>query len=196
MMSDLLHEVSRSILNPRDSAADLLARKFERNTLWGAMALVTVLSVLMAKLMVWIAPQQAALPPQFPSSPFMLAAAMAFGLILAVFGTHFVGRAFGGQGTFSGSLLVVVWVQIILVVLQVVQIVILVISATVAALLGIAIAGLGFWLYLNFVAVLHEFKSLFMVFVATILSTVGLLFGLSFLLAVLSAILGLEFRNV
>jgi hypothetical protein len=62
----------------------------------------------------------------------------------------------------------------------------------VAGLITILAMGLFFWLLVNFIAALHSFTSLGMIFVATILTAFGIIFALSLILT----LLGIGFGTV
>lgn len=100
-----------------------------------------------------------------PMSGFMMAsplrAAAIQWLILAasVLLIHRIGVAWGGRGSLSDTLLVVVWLQVIMLGVQIVQLLALVIAAPLAGLVNIAGLVLFFWLLASFVAELHGFAS-------------------------------------
>jgi hypothetical protein len=94
-------------------------------------------------------------------------------------------RFFGGTGSFEESALLVIWLQFILICVQVIQIATLFVLPPLAGLITIIAIALYLWLLVNFIAVLHGFTSLGMVFVATLLSAFALLFVFSLILSVL-----------
>jgi hypothetical protein len=114
-----------------------------------------------------------------------------FGLVMAGFlyitihAVHRIGVFFGGTGSFEESALLVIWLQFILICVQVIQIATLFVLPPLAGLVTIIAIALYLWLLVNFIAVLHGFTSLGMVFVTTLLSAFALLFVFSLILAVL-----------
>jgi len=98
---------------------------------------------------------------------------------------HRIGRAFGGTGRFEEAMLLVIWLQFIFILVQLVQVLAFTLLPGLAAIITILALGLFFWLLTNFIAVLHGFTSLGMVFVATILSLIGIIFAMSLVLALL-----------
>jgi cysteine desulfurase/selenocysteine lyase len=98
---------------------------------------------------------------------------------------HRIGVFFGGTGSFEESALLVIWLQFILICVQVIQIATLFVLPPLAGLITIIAIALYLWLLVNFIAVLHGFTSLGMVFVTTLLSAFALLFVFSLILAVL-----------
>ncbi len=95
------------------------------------------------------------------------------------------GKGFGGTGSFEETMLLITWLQFILVCLQVAQTLALVLLPPFAGMIGIGALVLFFWLLVNFVAVLHGFTSLGLVFVGIILSFFGVGFGLALILTMI-----------
>ena len=100
-------------------------------------------------------------------------------------GQRLVGPRDRGTGSFEEALLLITWMQFIFVVLQVVQSLAFIFFPVVAGLIGIVALGLFFWLLTNFIAVLHGFSSLGLVLVGIIGSAIGIVMGLSLVLAIL-----------
>jgi hypothetical protein len=182
-MNNLVAMAWRSVKNPREGAAEILALGVPREALWPALALVVVLSILLANVTaLLLAGDAAAAMPVGPAATGFIQLAL---LVVMVFAVFWIGRAMGGTGSFEESVLIVAWLQFIMVCLQVVQAGILVISTPVAEIFGLLGALVFLWLLTNFVAVLHGFSSLFQVFVMILVSAFGIAFGLSIILTLI-----------
>lgn len=167
---------------PRDAARTILGFGLPAGVVWQALALVVVVSVLIGQLSLMLMPGPEMATGMMLVSPMtmcILQFATLAGMALAI---HVIGRAMGGTGDFAGSLAIVTWLQVVLVCVQLVQSVALLLMPP----LGIMIGWIGFvlflWLLTNFVAVLHGFASLGMVFVMILMSSLGIMFVLSLLL--------------
>ena len=177
-----------AILEPRASARRMIAANLPAEVVWGALALASVLSVLL----IWVTlggfghiaptpPGTAGLP-----SPLMLAVMQAAFTLLGAATVTIVGARLGGTGEFGEVLVVMVWMQMVLVVVQAVQTFAGIILAPLAGLIGLASVGLFFWLLTNFVAEVHGFRNLWRVFLGLVLGL--MVFGMA-LFAVLLALL-------
>jgi len=179
----LLRLVRDTVLDPREGAATVLAFAPPRQALWLMFALVIVLTIMMVQLgelMVAPLPDGDVLLPGIQLG--MIQAVILFVVMHAI---HHIGRIFGGTGQFAESMLLVIWLQFIMLCLQVVQFVALILAPPLALVVTLMAVGLVFWLLVNFIATLHGFQSLGRVCVMVILSTVGIAFLVSLVLAVL-----------
>jgi hypothetical protein len=182
-MNNLVAMAWRSVKNPREGAAEILALGVPREALWPALALVVVLSILLANVTALLLAGDAAVAmPVGPAATGFIQLAL---LVVMVFAVFWIGRAMGGTGSFEESVLIVAWLQFIMVCLQVVQAGILVISTPVAEIFGLLGVLVFLWLLTNFVAVLHGFSSLFQVFLMILVSAFGIAFGLSIILTLI-----------
>lgn len=177
----LLQAARLSIERPKDGARQILNLRLTAGEAGIGLALMAVVSTLMAEVGNLISP--------LPAEPLVAAAfATPFGLALLQFGVmgsaavmiRVLGRWAGGKGDFAGALVLVGWLQAILLLLQLLQLLaILVVPAFVGpiGLLGLTLFG---WLLTNFIAELHGFRSLGKVF----LCILAALLGFSLLLAI------------
>jgi hypothetical protein len=182
-LNNLVAMAWRSVKNPREGAAELLAIGLPREALWPALALVVVLSIILANLAaLLLAGEAGAAMPVGPAATGFIQLAL---LVVMVFAVFWIGRAMGGTGSFEESILLVAWLQFVMVCVQVVQTGVLLVSTTIAEIFGLLGIALFLWLLTNFVAVLHGFTSLFKVFVMILVSAFGIAFGLSILLTLI-----------
>jgi hypothetical protein len=190
----LLRMARETVTNPREGAAVILKLHLPMRALWLAFALVIVLSMLLGEAMMVLMgpPDTEAGASAMLLSPIQMGFVQAGFLALIAYAMAYIGRLFSGTGNFEGALALVVWLQFIFLVVQVVQLVAMVIVPPVAGLITILAMGLFFWLLVNFIAALHGFSSLGMIFVMTILSAFAIIFGLSLVLT----LLGLSFGTM
>ncbi len=183
-LKDLLGLAVETIKNPREGASTILNFAPPREAIWYMLALVVVLSVILAQATALLVSGGGANGP-FALSPLMLGFVQGGLLLVMIYATFWIGRAFGGTGSFEETMLLVTWLQFILVCLQVAQTLAMVLLPPFAGLIGIAALFLFFWLLVNFVAILHGFASLGMVFAGIILSFFGIGFGLALILTLI-----------
>jgi hypothetical protein len=182
-LNNLLAMAWRTVKNPREGAVELLSLGIPREALWPALALVVVLSIILANLAaLLLAGDPATAMPVGPAATGFIQLAL---LVVMVFAVFWIGRAMGGTGSFEEAILLVAWLQFVMVCLQVVQTGVLLISTPIAEIFGLLGIALFLWLLTNFVAVLHSFGSLFRVFVMILVSAFGIAFGLSILLTLI-----------
>jgi hypothetical protein len=182
----LLRLAWATVTNPREGAATVLSMAPPIRALWLMFALVVTLTLFTGELALLLSgpPETGPLTDAY-SSPLLLGVVQGAMLCIMVFAIHHIGRWFGGTGRFEEALLLVVWLQFVFVCAQVIQIALMLLMPPLAALMPVLVIGLFFWLLINFIAALHGFTSLGMVFVMTIVSGVGVLFALSLVLTLL-----------
>jgi len=178
--------ILRSFTEPATAAQEVFARRFDRGTLWSALLLVSVLSVLMIALtnvLIGVPPEVEEAVIQI--SPFAFAMVLGSSLVILVFALYFVGQMLGGTGHFPESLLCVIWLQVLSMALQLVQLFVMLIFPPLVGI--VSLAGLGLILYalLHFINVLHGFDSLMKSLGTFVVSLIGIAFGLSFILTLI-----------
>lgn len=183
----LLRLVRNTISNPREGASTVLSFAPARDALWLMFALVVVISLILGEVVALLTglPPEAPLTGPFGRAPLVMGLVQAMFLFVMIHAVHRIGAWFGGTGRFEEALLLIVWLQFIFICVQIVQLAALVIVPPLAGIITILAVALFLWLLVNFIAVLHGFTSLGMVFVMTIVSAFGLVFVLSFVLAML-----------
>jgi hypothetical protein len=186
-LGTLLRLARDTVSNPREGAATVLSFAPARQALWLMFALVVVISLILGEIVALLTdfPTDGPMTSPFQQSPMMMGLVQAAFLFLTIHAVHRIGRFFGGTGSLEESALLVIWLQFIFICIQVVQIAALVVIPPVAGLITILAIALFFWLLVNFIAVLHGFTSLGLVFVATLLTAFGLLVVLSMILSAL-----------
>ncbi|MDP3961733.1 MAG: Yip1 family protein [Pseudorhodobacter sp.] len=183
-LATLLALARLSLKHPRDGARQVIARHLPRSVGWLGLGLAAVLSTLLVHLS--FAMQPADVKSFFAAtiaSPLRTALLQAGFMGVAVAAVTSIGRWRGGHGSFDGALILVVWLQFLLLGLQAVQLVAYAVAPLLADLIGLATVALFFWLLTNFIAELHGFKSLGLVFVGVLATLVVMVLGLAFGLA-------------
>lgn len=180
----LLNLAALSIRTPKDGAAEVLRIAPERPILWMAFALMVVCSLIMGEIVAMLFPA-AAEGPLTGQSSLVLGLMQGAFLFLTVHAITYIGRLCGGTGDFDGALALMTWLQFVFLLIQLAQLALLLISPPLAGLMTLLAIGLFFWLLVNFIAVLHEFESVGMVFFMTLVSFVSIVFTLSIILTIL-----------
>ena len=190
----LLRMARHTVSNPRDGAAVILKLHLPMRALWLAFGLVIVLSMFLGEAVALLMgpPDQAAMPPEMMVSPITMGVIQAAFLFLVAHGMARIGQLFGGSGDFQGAQALIVWLQFIFLVVQVIQLAAMLVEPPVAGLITILAMGLFFWLLVNFIATLHGFSSLGLIFVMTILTAFGFVFVLSLVLTMLGLGFGMN----
>ncbi len=187
---DLVQTGQLTLRNPREAARVVMGWPLSLGELWSVLALTAVISALVAQFVVAQSPQD--VDPVLGlmlSSPLSFALIQFIGLGILVLLTYVLGRQFGGKGSFAGTLALIGWLQVILMVLQLAQVAALVLLPPLALMISLFSVVLFAWLLTSFTAELHGFTSLIRTFSGMVASFIGL----SVLLALfLVLVLGLE----
>ncbi len=181
-LSHLLSMARFTIQAPREGARQVMKADVPMPARWIALALTAILSALLAHVSVGLmaADAQAAMSPSM-QNPVGTAAFQGALMLAAAHLMHWVGRWFGGQGSFGDALLLMVWMQFILLVLQAVQIVVQVVLPPLTDLVAMLSVVIFLWLISNFIAELHGFASVG----KTFLGVLAVMFAIGFALALL-----------
>jgi hypothetical protein len=196
MFQQLPVAFTKTLSAPKEGLLFVLNWRLDRGSLWSAAVVVVIFSILLNGVLVALNPALLEGPQLIPTSPFLQALIVWGGLVLTVYGCHFIGKMFGGEGAFDDSLHAMIWLQAVMVVFQAAQIVLLTLSDAFGGIASIGIFIYTIWLFVNFVAVVHGFKSLWMVFVGFIGASIGVGFGLVIIYTIIALVMGLEIQNV
>jgi len=169
-----------SVQNPRAAARVLLAEGVPLAARSAGLTLIAVVSAILLYPSFVLMPPEDIVSAFFAQSPLQTAVVQWLALLLSVVLIASVGRAFGGRGSLADAMLVVVCLQLGV---QVAQLLALVVLPPLAGLIGL-IGFVGFvWLMVNFIAELHGFRSLGLVFGGIIVTFIAAAFVLAILLA-------------
>ena len=183
-LADLLNLARLTLKHPRAGARQLMALNLPTPVGWTALGLTAVLSTLLVHLS--FAMQPADVQVFFAlamASPLRTALLQAGFIAVSVVAVTSIGRWRGGRGSFDQALILVVWLQFLLLGVQGVQLVAYALLPVLADLIGLATVALFFWLLTNFVAELHGFNSLGLVFVGVLATLAVMVLGLALVLA-------------
>jgi hypothetical protein len=158
---DLREMVLRTVFAPREVARELLAWNPPDAARWIGLLLVAVVSVMLGTLGEGMMTMLSRGKIPFENMAFTLAPLQVVIPLIIAFQMGFMGRRFGGQGTFRDALLLTVWMQGVLTLLQAVQVVVM-IFFPMTALFAITAMTIALLLYLltNFTAALHGFENI------------------------------------
>ena len=182
LLAKLLAAARFTVQNPRSGARMVMNFDLPIAARWAALALMAVASSLLTIASMALSPFAEDPAVQLVTgNPIVLAIFEMAVLALAVVLMHRVGRQAGGQGSFDEALILMVWLQTMLMILQLLQLAAQLILPPLADIIGLLGMGLFLWLLVNFVAELHGFRSLLLVFGGIIATG----FAISLLAAVL-----------
>jgi hypothetical protein len=158
-----------TLQDPQRAARILLAEGVPFRARSTGLVLVAILSAIFAALV----PVRESLDPVTAlmlASPLRAAALQWIFLVVTIVLIHRVGRAFGGVGSLSDALLVVVWLQVIMLGFQILQLALALVAPGPSALLGLVSFAVYLWLLTVFIAELHGFASRGRVFLGILLT--------------------------
>ena len=186
MLTDFIKLVINTIKDPKQVALKISLVTLPPVTLWSLVVLVVIISVLLSELANWLLPVK---PTQTSliliSSPFLATVVLTVLMTVMIFLTFYIGKLFGGTGSIESTISVIVWLQTTMIALQVVQLILIPFLPSPTYILGFFAGILFFWLYVNFILVLHGFTSLGKVFFGVIASMLGVIFLFSLLIGTL-----------
>ena len=176
--------VRLTIAKPREAAQVVMRLPMTLQDRWAVVALMAVLSAFLMQAMA------ALLPPTVgpngevfqPVGPFFWAGMVAIGMVITASLAFAVGRWRGGKGELADAVILIAWLQFIQLLLVVVQLMLLVTLPMLAPVVEIGAVLLFLWLLVNFVAEMHGFRSLGLVFLGVIVTFVAAVFAMSILL--------------
>jgi hypothetical protein len=183
----IMRLLALTVRDPAEAARMLLSLHLSRGVLWQALALVTIVSVLVVALSPGPMPDAATAEgtDALFLSPFAYATILGASLVILVFALHFTGAALGGTGSFAGTLTLVTWLEVLATAVRVVQVVTLLVAPVAAGIVSIAGLVLLFWTLVNFIRVLHGFDTLGRAILTLLLAIAGMSVGLMLILGLI-----------
>ena len=192
MNSGLTKLAVETVTAPQSVIDWLQSLQLSREVLWHAMGLIITLNALLFGLTNILAPPVQSLPAIF-TSPLLFATLTGTGFVLTVYAVFFIGRGFGGGGSFETVLACLVWLQGLRLLVQVGLSVLMLISPTFSALLAFAASLVGCWILVNFINIFHGFNSIFTSLIVMVVVGLAVVLGLVGLLSAMGPdILGLS----
>ena len=183
-----------TLRNPRAGAARIIAEDLPALVLWTMLVTVVAVSVVLGQGSLLLVSGGAVAENPYLANPLVMWGLQCALLFVMVHAIHHIGRAMGGMGVFEDTLALVVWLQFVMACLQVVQTAALFILPPVADIIGVIGLVVFMWLLTQFIAAVHGFTRLGLVFVMIIVSAFGITFLLSIVLSMLGIVVPGEFN--
>lgn len=178
---ELMDLMRLTLRAPRDGAAEVLRIMPHRRALWLMLAFLVIMTVFLGEVV--------ALLSDGPTlSPLVMVVLQGAAALLTVVLVYFMGRAFGGQGSFDGALALVTWIQFIFLFVQLAQVAVGLLVPSLTVLVVVAAIALYIWILASFLMELHGFTSMG----AVILGIFAVMMLVGFVLLTLLGGLGLD----
>ena len=178
---EFLSAVWATIIDPAQMAQRIMSRRYTRGTLWMGLALVSILSVLLLRMLYFIAP--VAMPLSF--TPNLYGLVMACVLVILTFGLYLTGQTLGGKATFPHSFATIIWLEAVALVIRAAQALVYLASPMLAGYLSIAGMVALLWILVNFVNEVHRFDNLGRAILTILNAVVGIGFGFGLFMAMI-----------
>ncbi len=187
---DLLVDLTRqSLRDPQGAARRLIALDPPMEARWLALLLVSVLAVLETRLaLLGMSADDYGGVFGIVANPWLGVPAQALSLLTIAVAIAWMGRLFGGRGTFPDALLLVAWLEFLLTLAQAVQMVVMIALPPLGALVALGVMGAFLWLMAQFIATLHGFRSLLKVFLGMGVGFASIVVFLALLFAALGIV--------
>ncbi|MCB1406696.1 MAG: hypothetical protein KDK01_10680 [Rhodobacteraceae bacterium] len=181
--NDLFALVRLTVVEPVAGGKAVLALNPPMPLRWMLLAAAILVSVVL----IYLLPVMAGQADQLPS-PLAFAAGQGALNLLVVCLVAFVGRAFGGTGSFDDALWLMAWLQSVTVALLAVQLAVLLVIPVLNLPITLASIVISLWMLVGFICALHEFQSKVLVLVGGVM-----VFTMTaFLLSILLLFLGID----
>lgn len=186
-LNGLLVLAFETLKAPREVAPRILQTPIAMGPLWLVNVLTAILSAIVSYAGALFLRALVGSEEPVGGGPLMLFALQIGNLLIMLAAVHILGRAFKGTGRFETTLKGITWLQVVMFFLHVLQTLIMLVSPS----LGMAFVAVSvvayLWMLTAFVAVIHGFENLLMVFFGIL----GAVFGLVFVLVLVAGLLGL-----
>ncbi|MCB1340115.1 MAG: YIP1 family protein [Pseudooceanicola sp.] len=189
-MNDLVALIRLALVDPVAGGRRILSLNPSMAVRWMLLGAAILVSVVLLYLVPLLMGDAGLLP-----SPFAFAATQGVMNLVVIALMTFVGRAFGGQGSFPDAVWLVGWMQVVTAVLLVAQIAALLVLPILNIPMGVASVALSIWVLVGFVCALHGFASRVAVLLGGFLTFIVVSFVLSMILLFLG-IVPSEISNV
>lgn len=187
MQRALVPMIQTSLRNPRRAADLIIAMNLSRDALWTALGLVAVVNTFMLYFLVQFSEPTVLVPGYFerPITLFLLNAGL---MVVYIHAMYWAGHAMGGTGALMHVLAVVVWFQALWVIAQAATILLSLAVPGLGAMVSLAVAIWGFWIFLNFLAAALQLNSAWHSLAVLVVAFVGLVIGLGIVMALLGGL--------
>tara|TARA_R110002072_G_scaffold8346_3_gene43072 strand:+ start:225 stop:803 length:579 start_codon:yes stop_codon:yes gene_type:complete len=180
-ISSFLAAIWTTIIDPAKVARQIMARRYTRGTLWTGLALVSIVSVILLRLLYFVAP--VAMPMGF--TPNLYGLVMASVLVILTFALYLTGQVFGGKATFPHSFAIIIWLEAVALVIRAVQAIVYLISPVMSSYVSIFGIVALLWILLNFVKQVHRFEGFGRAVLTIVVAIGGIGFGFGFFMTLI-----------
>jgi hypothetical protein len=196
----VLGAMVETVRMPRDFARRIIAMRLDLDLCLIGMVLTAVISAILTSLTYQTMNTDSQIVTPFVfANPILTAGVQLFSFGLTAFLIIFVGSVFGGKGTLTDAIALLVWIEVIMIAVECVQLVMLWFSPDLALIFGVLAIPLFFWMLSHFIAALHDFTSALTVFFGTLATAFAVSFALVVVLSMLKSVgldFGLDLPNV
>lgn len=191
----LIPLMQTTIRTPREAAEQILGFALSRDVLWSALALVSAVNTVLLVVFFNLTPPppEGADMPAIPSlffNPLPLFVMQTGVLVVLVHALYWTGKALGGKGDLADMLSLTIWFSVLGAVLRLVTVALLLVAPVAASLFSILASLWSLWIFLNFIHIGMRLPNIGYAVATLVLGSVGMLFGLVLLLAVILVLAG------
>lgn len=172
----------QTLREPAEAAEIVLSTPVARGTIYMALVAGSALNAVVTGVSLQIFPLSAQWPA-FVSHPLVYFVMAVAGLLIFAQIVTWAGRTMGGEGEVDDMLKLMIWLQFVRVALQAFGLVLTVLLPLLGGLYSIAMLALTLWIVLHFIKAGHRLSSLGAAALVLLVTMVGLMVGLSLLLA-------------
>lgn len=185
--SNLGDLVVLSVRDPATAFRILQGLRLPLPVRWMVMVLAATLAALLVAVIFHLFPADGGeLVTAITMQPISYAGMQLMGMVIMTAAITFIGRLFGGTGTFPDAMLIIGWVEMLMVVSSALQIVLALVFPAAAQFVVTLSIGLALYLLVTMTKALHGFASMGKV----ILGFIGSMFGMAILLTIVLTALG------
>jgi hypothetical protein len=185
--ASLVAEARLTFKSPREGVRRVMALDLPLQSRWIALALTAIASTILTYLSLGLIPlEEREAFGTIAAEPIRMAILQFILLVILAFFIFWFGRVRGGTGSFPDTIVVLAWLQFLMLCVQAVQLALQVLLPPLAVLLSVASLALFFWLFTNFVAELHGFRSLAWTLAGIVFLAFMLLFIAAFVVAAIA----------
>lgn len=184
MQDVLIPMVQTSLRNPRGAAGLIISKGLGRDVLWTALALVAAINTFLVLLIIQTSGATMPLPGYFdkPLTLFVLIAGL---MVVYIHAIYWAGLAMGGKGSLMDVLAVVVWFQVLRAMAQAAIVLLSLAIPPLGAVMSLVVAVWGLWIFLSFLAVALNLKSLWHGVAVLCVAFIGIVLGMAVLIAMI-----------
>lgn len=185
--------IGETLRAPREAARRIIALDLPERTVWEALALGILLTVVIFGIPVELFLRSATGPEaeifaQIWGNPLVVTIGQTINSVVMVFAIYHIGRLFGGTGSRAETVALVAWHQIFVLTIGVAGVLVGTVLPFVLSLFLIALIVLWFYVLTQFICALHGFDNPVAVVGMVLLSMVSIGFVVSIVTGIIAAI--------